>query len=79
MRARRSAVAGATTMRSAERDSSIWPISASSTRLKRSSRAGAPAERRGGHRRDELLGGGGHDDLHLGAALAEPADQSSDL
>ena len=33
----RSAVAGATTTRSAARDSSIWPISASSVRLKRSS------------------------------------------
>ena len=35
-----SAVAGATTMRSAARDNSIWPIAASSVRLKRSSRTG---------------------------------------
>ena len=34
--AMRSAVAGATTTRSAERDNSIWPISISSVRLKRS-------------------------------------------
>ena len=41
----RSAVAGATTTRSADRDSSMWPICASSVRLKRSERTGVLAER----------------------------------
>ena len=42
IRARICALAGATTIRSAARDSSIWPIAASSVRLKRSSRIGCP-------------------------------------
>ena len=59
--ARRSAVAGATTTRSAERDSSIWPISISSVRLKRSRMNLAAGEAGNRQGRDELLRRLGHD------------------
>jgi hypothetical protein len=52
----RSAVAGATTTRSAARLSSIWPISASSVRSKRSRVDLLARQRRDGQRRDEFLG-----------------------
>ena len=75
MRARRSAVAGATTTRSASRDNSIWPIAASSVGSNKVVADGLAAQRRGRQRRDEPLGRLGHDDAHRRAALAKAADQ----
>jgi hypothetical protein len=71
----RSAVAGATTIRSAERDSSIWPISASSVRLNNSVNTRFPAQARHRQRRDELLGRPGQDGAHANAAFGALPDQ----
>ena len=73
--AMRSAVAGATTMRSASRDSWIWPISASSLRSKRSVKTLLLGERREGERRDELRAALGQNGAHGGAPLLQAAHE----
>ena len=74
MWARRSAVAGATTMRSASRENSMWPMpDCSSGRTGPAHRLAA--QRLGRQRRDELLGRGGHRDAHRRAAFAQAANQ----
>ena len=75
MRARRLAVAGATTTRSAARDSSIWPISDSSVRLKRSSRTGWPLSVAADRGVTKCFAAAVMTTRTLVAAIAEPPDQ----
>ncbi len=75
----RSAVAGATTTRSAARDNSMWPISASSVRLKRSVIDLVAGEARDRQRRDEVRAGLGEDGARARAPLAQAADQLEGL
>ena len=71
----RSAVAGATTMRSVSRARRIWPTSNSLCWSNRSVKARSPAIAPTDIGRDEILRGLGHDHPHRDAALAQPADQ----
>ena len=65
--ASRSAVAGATTIRSASRDRRMWPISRSSSRSNRSVNTRSLRQRADRQRRDELLRRPGHDRAHADA------------
>ena len=73
--ASRSAVAGATMIRSASRDSRIWPISCSSLRSNRSVNTRSVGQRADRQRRHELRRGARHHGAHRGAVLAQAADQ----
>ena len=71
----RSAVAGATTIRSVSRASRIWPTSNSLLRVEQVGERMLAGERADRQRRDELLRRLRQDHAHRGAALAQPADQ----
>ena len=75
----RSAVAGATTTRSAERDSWIWPISASSVRLNRSWKTFSPDSDATESGVTNSRAGLGQDRAHGRAALFQPPDQLEGL
>ena len=70
-----SAVAGATTISSAQRASSMWPIAASAASSHKSVRTGRAGHGLEGQRGHELLGAARHHDLHFGAVLDQPAHQ----
>ena len=71
----RSAVAGATTIKSASRDRRIWPTSCSSLRSNRSVNTWSAVECSDRQRRDEFLRRRRHHAAHRSAALAQAADQ----
>ncbi len=75
IRAIRSAVAGATTTRSATRDRAICPISASCVRVEELAMHLLARQCRNRKRRHEFRRGPGHDRRHRGPALAQAADQ----
>ena len=71
----RSAVAGATTMRSVSRASRIWPTSNSLCASNKSVIGALAGERAGGERRDEMLRGLREDAAHAHAAVLQAADE----
>ena len=71
----RSAVAGATTMRSVSRARRIWPTSNSLCAIEQVGEGALAGERAGRERRDEMLRRRREDAAHARAALLQPADQ----
>ena len=73
--ARRPAVAGATTTRSASRDNSMCPMAASSVSENRSSCTRSPDRLATDNGVMKCRAGGGHHSPHIGAAFAQTPDQ----
>ena len=71
----RSAVAGATTIRSQSRASRIWPASNSLCGIEQVRVAVLAGQRAGGQRRDEVLRGAGQHAADMDVPLLQPPDQ----